>query len=164
MTIEKDKVVAFHYVLRDEAGNSIESSHGDEPMVYLHGNYRNLLPALESALAGHDKGDELSVTLPPEKAYGIRREDALQRVPIKHLLTRHKRYRPGMAVKVNAEGGPRDAVVVKVGRFNLDVDTNHPLAGKTVTFDITIEDIRDALPEERQHGHSHGWEGAPHHH
>jgi len=48
-------------------------------------------------------------------------------------------------------------VVTKVGKFNVDVDTNHPLAGQTVTFDIKIEDMRDATPEEISHGHSHGW-------
>ncbi len=164
MPIEKNKVIAFHYVLRNEQGDQVEASSSDEPMVYLHGNYRNVLPALEEALAGQDKGDELSVTLPPEKAYGLRQEGSMQRVPIKHLLTKHKRYQPGMTVKVNTKEGPRDVMVVKAGRFNLDVDTNHPLAGQTVTFDIQVHDIRDATPEEIQHGHSHGWAGHGHHH
>lgn len=162
--IQKNKVIAFHYVLKNEAGDEIESSHGGEPVVYLHGNYRNLLPALEEALADRQKGDQLSVTLPPEKAYGLRQEGSMQRIPIKHLLTKRKRYQPGMTVKVNTKDGPRDVVVVKAGRFNLDVDTNHPLAGVTVTFDIVVHDIRDATPEEIQHGHSHGWEGKSHHH
>ena len=99
--IKKNTVVAFHYVLRDEAGVQMEASSLDEPMIYLHGGYRNLLPALESAIEGRSPGEELSITLPPEKAYGTRREDAVQRVPIKHLLQKKKRYQPGEVVQVN---------------------------------------------------------------
>ncbi len=161
--ISKNKVVAFHYVLTDEDGEKIEDS-GDEPMVYLHGGYRNLLPALETALEGKEKGEQLAVTLPPEQAYGLRVEESTQRIPIKHLLTREKRLRPGMAVKVNTKDGPRDVVIIKVGKFNVDVDTNHPLAGKEVTFNIEIHDIREAVPEELTHGHAHGWDASPHHH
>ena len=148
MPIEKNKVVAFHYSLTNEDGSEVETTVNDEPMIYLHGGYRNLLPRLEEQLAGKDKGDKVTVTLPPEHAYGLRRNDSMQRIPIKHLLTKHKRYRAGMTVKVNTKEGPRDVVIVKVGKFNVDVDTNHPLAGMTVTFNIAIEDIRDATPEE----------------
>lgn len=162
-SISKNTIVAFHYELKDEDGERLESSD-KEPMVYLHGGYRNVLPALETALDGRAKGDQLSVTLPPEQAYGLRREDSMQRIPIKHLLTKQKRLKPGMAVVVNTQEGPRDVVVVKVGKFNVDVDTNHPLAGKTVTFDIEIQDIRDATPEEISHRHAHGWDADPHHH
>jgi len=157
LPIEKNQVVAFHYVLKNAEGEEIERSDAEDPMVYLHGNYRNLLPMLEAQLTGKEKGEELSVTLQPEHAYGNRVEGSTQRIPIKHLLGKKKRLQPGMAVKVNTKDGPRDVVVTKVGKFNVDVDTNHPLAGQTVTFEIRIEDMRDATPEEISHGHSHGW-------
>ena len=157
MPVEKNQVVAFQYVLKDESGEEIERSEAGEPMVYLHGGYRNLLPMLEAQLNGKEKGEELSVTLQPEHAYGERVEGSSQRIPIKHLLGKKKRLKAGMAVKVNTKDGPRDVIVTKVGKFNVDVDTNHPLAGKTVTFDIKIEDMRDATPEEISHRHSHGW-------
>ena len=64
-----------------------------------------------------------------------------------------------MTVRANTREGPIDVVVIKVGKFNLDVDTNHPLAGKTVTFEISVKDIREARPEEISHGHTHGWSG-----
>ena len=162
--IEKNKVVAFHYVLRHESGEEIENSHGNDPMVYLHGGYRNLLPKLEEALEGKGIGDKVKVTLPPENAYGVRVAEAQQRIPIKHLLRRSKRYRPGMAVKVNTSDGPRDVIILKVGRFNVDVDTNHPLAGVTITFDVHILDVRDATVDEINHRHSHGWDPSTHHH
>jgi FKBP-type peptidyl-prolyl cis-trans isomerase SlyD len=163
MKIAKDKVVAFHYSLKDQDGTELEqTADGDEPMVYLHG-HGNILEGLESQLKDKQAGDEVSVTLPPERAYGLRTGDSMQRVPIKHLITKAKRYQPGMVVKVNSGNGPRDVVILKVGRFNVDVDTNHPLAGKTLTFDIHIDEVRDANPEELSHGHSHGVHGHSHH-
>ena len=163
MSIEKNQVVAFHYTLTDSDGNEVENSRDGEPMVYLHGGYRNLLQKLEEAFSGREKGEEFAVTLPPEHAYGIRQEGSAQRIPIKHLLTKHKRYRPGMAVKVNTKEGPRDVVVIKVGKFNLDVDLNHPLAGMTVTFNVAVENIRDATADEISHRHSHDWDATAQH-
>jgi FKBP-type peptidyl-prolyl cis-trans isomerase SlyD len=120
------------------------------------------MPALEKALEGKTSGDELEVTLEPKDAYGERIEGRIQRVPIKHLANIPKRIRPGMAVQVNTENGVRSATVLKAGKFNVDVDTNHPLAGKALTFKITIVDLRDATADEIAHGHAHGPGG--HHH
>lgn len=127
-------------------------------MFYMHG-HKNILPRLEEALAGKSVGDTLSVTLPPEHAFGARQEGAESRVPIKHLLTRAKKYRPGMVVKVNTKEGARDVTIIKVGKFNVDVDFNHPYAGKTITFEIDIDGIREATSEELSHGHAHGADG-----
>ena len=70
-----------------------------------------------------------------------------------------------MVVKVNTSDGPRDVIIVKVGKFNVDVGTNHPLAGITLTFDVEIIDIRTATDEEISHRQSYGWEpSAGHHH
>ncbi|MFT5562695.1 MAG: FKBP-type peptidyl-prolyl cis-trans isomerase SlyD [Candidatus Azotimanducaceae bacterium] len=151
--IAAKKVVAFDYVLKDESGMEMERS--ESAMVYLHGA-NNILRGLEEALAGYGEGDQVAVTLPPEKAYGLPRPDALQRVPIKHLLTKSKKYKPGQIVAINTQDGRKDAVIVKVGRFNLDLDMNHPFAGKTLTFEVSIGSVRDATAEELSHGHAHG--------
>ncbi len=160
MSIVKDKVVYFHYTLNGENGEVYESSKDSHPMTYLHG-HGNILPALEVELEGKSEGDQMQVTLTPEQAYGVRNEESMQRIPIKHLANK-KNLRKGMAVKVNTEKGMRDVTIIKVGKFNVDVDTNHPLAGLTLTFDLSIETVRDALPEELSHGHVHG-EGGHHH-
>ncbi len=152
--IEKGKVIHFSYVLNDAEGRETERSEAGSPMKYLHG-YRNLMPGLEEALAGKEDQAEVTVTLPPERAYGLRKDNAEQRVPIKHLLTKKKKYQPGDAVKINTKDGARDAVVIKAGKFNVDIDFNHPLAGKTVTFNVKVESIRDATSEEVAHGHAH---------
>ncbi|NVK42491.1 MAG: peptidylprolyl isomerase [Oceanospirillaceae bacterium] len=160
MEITKDKVVQFHYSVRDTDGNEIENSRRGEPMAYLHG-HQNMLSGLEKAMEGRVAGDIFSVTLAPEEAYGKRVENAEQRVPVKHLQGA-KKWRPGMVAQVHTEQGVRQVQVVKVGKFMVTVDTNHPLAGKTVTFDVEVIDVRDATSEERDHGHAHGVGG--HHH
>ncbi|MGB0467062.1 MAG: FKBP-type peptidyl-prolyl cis-trans isomerase [Pontibacterium sp.] len=160
MQISKDSVVTFHYVLTELEGEQVESSYDAEPMAYLQG-HQNIFPAVESALVGKEAGDKVSVTLAPVDAYGERKEGSTQRVPIKHLLTKG-RLRPGMTVKVNAEQGPRDATVVKVGLKNVDLDTNHPLAGKHLRFDIEVLEVREASADEISHGHAHGVGGHQH--
>jgi len=159
-TINKDCVVQFHYTVKDGA-MSLESSYSGEPVLYLHG-HGNLMPALEEALVGKANGEELSVTLPPEQAYGVREESEPRRVPIKHLLTKGK-IKPGDIVQVRTEQGPMEAVVVKVGLKNVDLDTNHPYAGKTLTFEVKIMEVREATAEELAHGHAHGIGGHHHH-
>lgn len=160
MTIANDQVVSFHYTLNDDSGAQLENSYEGDAVTYLHG-HKNMLPGLEEALAGKDKGEKVSVTLPPEKAYGLRKEGETQRIPKKHLLTKGK-ITPGMIVQVNTPQGAQEAVVVKVGLKNIDIDSNHPYAGKTLTFDLEVLDIRDATADEISHGHVHGAGGCGH--
>jgi FKBP-type peptidyl-prolyl cis-trans isomerase SlyD len=164
MLIAADKVVSFHYRLSEPGQAVIEDSHDDQPIVYLHG-HDNMLAGLEEALAGKQAGDKFTVTLSPDKAYGVRRDDAVQRISVKHIINPGNKkavYKPGMVVQVNTDHGPREVTVVKTGLKTLDVDTNHPMAGKTLSFDVEVVDVRDATAEEIEHGHVHGAGG--HHH
>ncbi|MGP4846033.1 FKBP-type peptidyl-prolyl cis-trans isomerase [Marinobacter sp. 1Y8] len=154
MPIEKNQVVLFHYNVSDDQGNAIESSRGGEPNAYLHG-HGGVIQGVKEALEGRDAGESFSVTITPDKAYGQRKADAMQRVPLKHLRGA-KRWKPGMVAQVQTDQGPRHVVVVKVGHKFVDVDTNHPMAGKTLTFDIEIIEVRAASSEEIAHGHAHG--------
>ncbi len=160
MNISKDKVVSLHYRLKEEGGEVFEDSHEGSPVLYLHG-HNNMLAGLESALEGKAAGDSFDVTLTPEQGYGVRQEGATQRIPKKHLLTKGN-IKPGQIVQVNTEHGPQDAVVIKVGLKNVDIDSNHPLAGKTLVFAIEIVDVREASSEELSHGHAHGVGGHQH--
>lgn len=163
MKVEKDKVVSIHYRL-SEAGNLLEDSKQTQPIVYLHG-HNGIFPALEEALVGKECGDKVSVTLTPDQTYGERNENAIQRVSLKHIVNQGKKkqkYTPGMIVYLNTKDGPQPAVVVKAGLKNLDVDINHPFAGKTLDFDVEIADVREASAEEIAHGHVHGEGGHQH--
>jgi FKBP-type peptidyl-prolyl cis-trans isomerase SlyD len=159
MPIEKDSVVTFHYRL-SVGDQQVEDSHEGEPLSYLHG-HGNIIPGLESEMAGKAAGDSFSATIPPELAYGLRRADAVARVQMKHVLTKG-RLEPGQPIMVNTENGPRQVRVVKPGKFVVDVDANHPMAGATLNFAIEIVDVRAASEEELAHGHVHGAGG--HHH
>ncbi len=162
MQVSADKVVSFHYRLSEQGGELLESSYEAEPTLYLHG-HNNLLSALEAAMDGKQTGDKFSVSITPAQGYGERQEGATQRIPIKHLHN-HKnlKLKPGMKVAVNTQHGPWDAIVLKVGKFNVDIDANHPLAGKNLDFELEIVEVRDASEEELAHGHAHGVGG--HHH
>jgi FKBP-type peptidyl-prolyl cis-trans isomerase SlyD len=160
MSISDNDVVSFHYTLKNEAGETLESSRGHEPVVYLHG-HGAMIPGVEKAITGKKTGDSFSITVPPEEAYGPRQEGAIQRVSAKHLHGA-KEWKPGMTAIVETSHGPRQVQVVKVGKFMVDIDLNHPMAGKTLKFDIEIMESRAATEEELQHGHVHGPGG--HHH
>jgi FKBP-type peptidyl-prolyl cis-trans isomerase SlyD len=160
MTIGDDSVVSFHYKLRDDTGAFNESSEQGSPVVYMHG-HNNIVPGLEKELAGKKSGDKLTATVTPEEGYGQRNENAVQRVPLKHLATRGP-ISVGQMVVVNTRDGGRQARVLKVGHFNVDLDLNHPLAGRTLTFDIEILDVRAATEQELAHGHAHGPHGHDH--
>ncbi len=160
MQIMKDTVVEFHFKMY-EGDQLLQSTDRESPgMFYLHGTGA-ILGALEQEMEGRSKGDSFTLTLPPEQAFGLRRDDWVERVPNKHVLT-PGRHRPGDVVTVRTETGPCEVVVLKVGRFNLDVDLHHPLAGRTVRFDVEIGDVRMATTEELAHGHAHGPGGHQH--
>lgn len=160
MQIERDKVASFHYRLSDEQGNELENSHNGDSVAFIQG-HRNIIRGLEEAMEGRKASDSFSVTISPERAYGNRREGSQQRVPIKHLLDKGK-IKAGQVVSIQTEQGARQGTVIKVGKFNVDIDTNHPFAGKTLSFEVEVLDVRDASPEELSHGHAHGVGGHQH--
>jgi len=160
MIAEKNKVVSFHYTLTNAAGEQMESSRESQPMTYLYGA-NNIIPGLEKAMEGRATGDTFIATLEPEDAYGIRNENNVQRVPLKRLKGIGKVSR-GQILNLQTNKGQVQVTVLKVGRFNVDVDGNHPLAGVQLTFDVEITDVRDATVEEIKHGHVHGPGGHQH--
>jgi len=161
MNIEKDKVVTFHYRLSDDKGNEIENSQAQEPLSILYG-HGNIIPGLEQAMNGRGAGDTFDVVVPPEQAYGEYRADFTQRVPKKYFRDAEQ-LQPGDSTVLTTKDGRRQIVqVVKVGSSVIDVDLNHPMAGKTLHFGIEITDVRDAAPEEIEHGHVHGPHGHQH--
>ncbi len=169
MVIADDCAVAFHYklceVTKDGShGPWLEQSTGDNPLWYLHG-HKNVIPGLEAELTGKKVGDKIEITLAPQDAYGERHSNSIQRVPIKHLrLTPdQKKLKPGMVVGVQTSEGVRTALVVKAGRFNVDLDTNHPFAGRTLHYQVEIVEVREADADELAHRHVHA-PGSGHNH
>ncbi|MDB2385947.1 peptidylprolyl isomerase [Shewanella sp.] len=160
MSIKDNSVVQFIYTLRDEQGEVLESNEGLDPIAYLHG-HNNMMPGVEKALVGKDTGEQFSVTLPASETYGERNENAEQRVSVKHLQGA-KVWKAGMRALINTDQGQRQVTIIKMGKFMATVDVNHPLAGRELTFDLTVADVRDATAEEIAHGHAHGKGGHQH--
>jgi len=160
LQINKNAVVTFHYTLHNEAGEELETSRDGDATAYLHGA-GNIIPGLETAMEGRESGDTFSASLAPEDAYGQPDPQRQQRVPVKHLVFKGK-LKAGMVVQLNTSNGVVPVTVVKAGRHSADIDTNHPLAGQALTFDIEILDVREASAEEIAHGHAHGPGGHQH--
>ena len=160
MKIERDRVVEFHYDLRSESGDLLESSRDRDPVALLHG-HGNVVEGVERALRGRSAGERFEATVSPEQGYGIRRDGWTRRISKKHFPG-GKRLRPGDEATIRTEGRMRTVTVLKVGGKMVDVDLNHPMAGRSLHFQIEILAVRAAEPEEVAHGHVHGAGG--HHH
>ena len=160
MTIKQDSVVTFHYTLKDDEGAVIDSSAEGDPLAYLHG-HGNLVPGLERELEGKKAGDQLKVTVAPADGYGEYAEELVQQVPRRALRGIAKIY-VGLRLQAQTEHGPKAMTVTKVVGDMVTLDGNHPLAGKSLNFDIAITDVREPSAEELAHGHVHGAGG--HHH
>lgn len=161
MTIKENSAVSFHYTLTDDAGQKIDSSAGQDPLAYLHGA-GNIIPGLEKALAGKVVGDQLNVSVTAEEGYGPVQKELIQEVP-RSSFQGVESIEVGMQFEAQTgQGGAVPVTVTAVTEEIVTVDGNHPLAGKSLNFDVTIEEVRDASAEELEHGHVHGPGGHNH--
>ena len=146
--VSAGKYVTINYTLRTNGAiRHIRSAvWGDEPLEYLHGGGR-LLPGLERALEGKVEGDRFVATLPPEDAYGPRDKALQQRVAAEEFGGADQ-IEAGMCFLAHSEDGKRveNVIITEVNEENgfVVVDTNHPLAGMTLEFEVTVVAVRDA--------------------
>jgi len=132
--IQKGSTVKLEYTLTDDKGEVLDSSKGKEPLTYVHGE-GEIIVGLERALEGLHPGDRKRVTVPPEQAYG----------PVKPLIEVPKEripergYQVGFSLMVrNRNGTPFPAHVKEVKEKTIVLDANHPLAGKSLTFEVKV--------------------------
>ena len=152
MQITKNKVATFDFKVTDQKGEVLDSSELVGPFPYVHGN-GYLIPGLETEMEGKSVGDSFSITVAPAQAYGERDESIVQVLPQEAM--QGIEVEVGMQLEAGYEGGSRIVTVTKVDESGITIDGNHPLAGMTLNFDISIVDVRDATPEELEHGHPH---------
>lgn len=147
--VSKLKVVAVTYSILDESGAILEQS--DIPVYYVHGGPNDMFPDVEEALDGCELGESVEVVLPPASAFGehdpsLTFVDDIDKVPPQFR-------RIGAEVQMQNESGEvRSFFVSNIENGKLTVDGNHPFAGKTLTYALTVADIRDATEEEKQKG------------
>lgn len=160
MQIAQNTVVSLNYTLKNSQGNLLDTSEGRAPLVYLHG-VGALIPGLESELNGKGQGDKINAIIPPEKAYGSRRDDLVKLVS-KDGFQGDEEMQEGMQVQLETEHGPAIAIITKIEGNDVTLDLNHPLADMTLHFDVEVVDVREATEEEISHGHVHGPGGHEH--
>jgi FKBP-type peptidyl-prolyl cis-trans isomerase SlyD len=163
MKIADKKAVAIEFTLKDEAGETLETSVGKDPLWYLQG-LGNLVPGLEKALEGKEVGDTVDVKLAPADGYGERDDKEIRNVPLRKFKAQRVQVGGRYQIQGQGDDGPQVVVVKSVTGDYALVDGNHPLAGMTLHFVCKVIDVRDATEDEQQHGHVHGPEGHGHGH
>lgn len=136
--IKKGSQVKFHYTLKVD-GDVVDSSREREPLGYVHGEGQ-IVEGLESELEGMTVGDKKSASVSPERGYGEHRAEAVQAVP-KTAFADLSTLKVGDMVQGQSEGQAFQAAVVGIDEDTVSLDLNHPLAGKTLHFDVEIVSI-----------------------
>jgi len=154
MTVGKNRVVSIDYTLTGEDGTVLDSSRGEEPLAYVHGT-GSLVEGLETALEGKSPKDHVTVTVPPEQAYGLHDDSIVFSVP-RSQFREADGVEVGMQFQVQSDGEGHVVTVIAIDENEVTLDGNHPLAGRTLRFDVDIVDVREATPDEISHGHVHG--------
>jgi FKBP-type peptidyl-prolyl cis-trans isomerase SlyD len=155
MEIGKDTVVSIDYRLHLGDGKIIEESEPGEPLVYLHG-YEEIVPGLEKALEGRKVGESLKAQVSPAEGYGEYDPEGVEEVPREDFPPDMELEAGGIVSATDEEGDEVDFLVREVRPKTVLVDFNHPLAGKTLHFEVTVREVRAATQEELEHGHAHG--------
>ncbi|ADC70951.1 MULTISPECIES: peptidylprolyl isomerase [unclassified Thioalkalivibrio] len=160
MQVAQNAVVSIHYTLTNDAGETIDSSEGREPLAYLHGNGQ-LVPGLERELEGKAAGDKVQAKVAPAEGYGEKIDAMVQEIPLEAFQGVDS-VQPGMQFQAETQNGPLTVTVTKVEGDTATVDGNHPLAGENLNFDVEVVEVREASAEELEHGHAHGVGGHQH--
>lgn len=158
MKIGQDRIVTIGYQLTDEKGQVLDRSSEDAPLAYLHGR-GNIIPGLERALEGHESGERVEVEVPPEEAYGAYDPELDLAVPLDAFPEEVRgQLEPGVRFQTQDPRQPGEERVFTVRELNdqqVHVTGNHPLAGVTLFFAIDVLEVREARPDELEHGHAH---------
>ena len=158
--VEVNKVVSVHYTGSYTDGEVFDTSKGRDPLLFLVG-HGQMISGFEQEMLGAEIGEKREFTLTPEKAYGMRDEGAIQKVP-KSQFPDDMQLAPGMVLGAQSDRGPVQFSVVSVDGDEVTVDFNHQMAGMTLRFSVEVVGIREATREELAHGHAHGPGGINH--
>ena len=154
MQVADNTAVSIHYTLTNDEGEVLDSSIGDEALVFLQGS-GNIISGLEKAMVGKVTGDKFNVRIEAEEAYGELMENMIQ-VISRDMFEGVDEIEVGMQFHADVSFGSGVVTVVSIDDENVTIDGNHPLAGVALTFDVEVIDVRAATEEEAAHGHIHG--------
>ena len=158
--VEVNKGVSIHYTGSYTDGEVFDTSEGREPLLFLVG-HGQMISGFEQEMLGAEIGEKREFTLTPEKAYGMRDESAIQKVP-KSQFPDDMQLVPGMVLGAQSDRGPVQFSVVSIDGDEVTVDFNHQMAGMTLRFSVEVVGIREPTRDVLAHGHAHGVGGINH--
>lgn len=166
MTIAGNHVVTVNYTLHTIEANGekvfVEQSNAEEPLTFLFGAGM-MIPKFETELEGLQAGDKKSFVITPEEGYGERNDQAFAQLPLE-MFQQSGLPPVGAILPLNDDQGNQfRATVVEVNDEAVIADLNPPMAGKTLSFDVEVINVRPATEEELAHGHAHGVDGTATH-
>jgi len=140
--ITEGSKVSLEYTLAIDSGETVDTNTGDDqdPLVYTQGN-NEIIPALEEELSGMAAGDEKKVTLEPEQAYGPVNPEAFQEVPLEQI-PEDAREKGQLLIMQDQQGNKQQIRISEIRDETALLDLNHPLAGKTLHFDVKVLDVQ----------------------
>jgi FKBP-type peptidyl-prolyl cis-trans isomerase SlyD len=147
--ITKNAVVGIDYLLTVDDGTEVDTTADRGPMEYLHG-HQNIVPGLEKELEGHEVGDALDITVGPEEGYGVHDPERVVQVKPEQLG-----FEAEIGAVVSAklpDGREQHLLIAEIEDDTVTLDGNHPLAGQTLRFEVSIASIREATEEEIANG------------
>ena len=139
MPIKKGDTVRAHYTGTLDDGTVFDSSRERDPLEFVLGKGM-LIPGFEAAVEGREVGETVTVTIAPEDAYGETDPELLFTVP-RAQVPDHIPLIVGVPLQLSNEQGQMDVTITEVGADEITLDANHPLAGKTLTFEIEIVSV-----------------------
>ncbi len=148
-TIKKDKFVSLTYTITDENNEILERM--DLPIKYIHGRDSQVIEKIENALEGCTTGDEVSVELLPSEGFGEHQPELTYTDDIENVPPEFRHVGAEIEFQ-NDKGESRMFRVSNIEDGKLTVDGNHPFAGKIITYNVTVNEVRDATPEEMTNG------------
>ncbi len=160
MKIDNDKVVVLNLILKDDKDQVLEATDNEHPLAYIHGS-GEMVPGIEKALSLQETGYKTNKTIGPDEGYGDRKEEWVQTAPLENF-DEPDRVKVGVEFQAKTDNGIRIATVTQIEDKTVTIDMNHPYAGKTLSFEAEVLEVREATKEELEHGHVHGLGG--HHH
>jgi FKBP-type peptidyl-prolyl cis-trans isomerase SlyD len=162
MSLTKNQVASVAYTLKVD-DQIIDQADKENPMDFIHG-IGNMIPGFEKALEGKNIGDSFSITVEPSEAYGERNDNLTQDVARKMFAgVPDDQLVAGAQFQAQTDAGVEVITITSVDGDSIKIDANHPLAGKTLNFDVEMLDIREATAEELKHGHVHAGGGCSSH-
>lgn len=154
MEAEALKVYTIDYILKNEAGEVVESTHENQPFSFIHGN-GDVIPGLEAVMVGKEPGDSFQAIIEPGDAYGEHDPAHVHEVP-KSEFDQIPDLQVGMSLQARTHHGIQVFIITKIADDTVTVDGNHMMAGQKLFFDIDVREMRDATDDDLAPKHQHG--------